>query len=277
MAQDGKPRSIRDIAHLYISRSKASASSGLVCVAGEDTRCFSGFHAANLAASFSLSGSPVRVIDRSGLLPNAGYFLLAPSSESFPRAGSSLRTVMGMAGIEIQFLRAGSAERSHPAADRLEIIHLPPLSRPEHFANELGGALGVEKAPALFVLLGTRFGRRSSLMDLVGKAWGPDAIALLQVREAQPPAAGEIDAAPGGPAGLETAGPDPISLGSVVGWEDLLGEGMAPPLRDPDAEFSRAYRSVAETVRFELKRLEKISGGLSSFDVIAGAGSGTRD
>jgi hypothetical protein len=77
-----KRRHIRDIAHLYISgsRDRTPAPRVTLVIVGENRACFSGFHAANLAAALSARGCSVRLSERSGLLPNAGFYLaLSPS------------------------------------------------------------------------------------------------------------------------------------------------------------------------------------------------------
>ena len=72
----GHARSIRDIAHLYITKPRDDYRA--IVVTGVDVETFPGFHVANLAAALSVLGRRVRVVERSGLLLNAARFLAMP-------------------------------------------------------------------------------------------------------------------------------------------------------------------------------------------------------
>ena len=138
MLNSQKPRHIRDIAHLYLSRIKKPVTSfppapALILVA-DDKRCLPGFHAANLAAGLSAKGLRVRFTETSGLLPNAGYYMFLPPERYIHWNRRKQGPIYsGMAGIKIGFQAAGlSSEPGTPAAKEIRIFHLPPVhTKPE--------------------------------------------------------------------------------------------------------------------------------------------------
>jgi hypothetical protein len=73
-----KPRHIRDIAHLYISRMPARINRHLVWVTAASRDCFSAYHAANLALGIARRGHVVELVEASGILPCTAYFLRLP-------------------------------------------------------------------------------------------------------------------------------------------------------------------------------------------------------
>ena len=80
MADNHKPRHIRDIAHLYISRLEKRDLSGTTSVflLGTTRDCFPGYHAANIAAGMTSIRKPVRVIELSSVWPCSAHFLSMP-------------------------------------------------------------------------------------------------------------------------------------------------------------------------------------------------------
>ena len=125
-----KRRHIRDIAHLYISgsRQREPAPRSCLVIAGENKRCFPGFHAANLAAALAVRGCDVRLHERSGLLPNAGFYLALPPARYIRWDKSESETDPGLAGVTVD-CSTGAVEafRGESPRAQVDFLHVPPL------------------------------------------------------------------------------------------------------------------------------------------------------
>lgn len=113
-----RARSIRDIAHLYISSQGGGPRPRTLVVGAVDRGTFPGFHVAAMAAAMAALGRRVRVIERSGLLANAGRFLALPAAVY---AGSRRSPVSALSGVELWY-------SDPPAAGQatVDIVHVPP-------------------------------------------------------------------------------------------------------------------------------------------------------
>ncbi|UCG52697.1 MAG: hypothetical protein JSW58_03880, partial [Candidatus Latescibacterota bacterium] len=125
-----KSRHIRDIAHLYISsvRSRSDSLSATLLIVGEDRGCFSGFHAANLGAALSAKGVSVHLFERSGLLPNSGFFMSLPPRQYIRWDKDVEAPIAGLGGAKISYtLKRSPALGDGARRPRVELIHLAPV------------------------------------------------------------------------------------------------------------------------------------------------------
>jgi hypothetical protein len=130
MARETRPRGIRDIAHLYLSKQvrKTPPRAVNLWIVGEEKRSLSAFHTANLAAALAVRNLQVCVFELSGLLPNvAFYFCLPPGMYLGRRAAPMKEFCPGLNGVSVVFdsapLLTGPDSRD---AVTVNIVHLPP-------------------------------------------------------------------------------------------------------------------------------------------------------
>lgn len=251
MLENRKPRHIRDIAHLYISRPQArtEAPTVSVCVAAENKRCIPGFHVANIAAALSVKNCPVRVLDRSGLLPNVGYYMSLNPARYIRRAVEGAGLTAGMAGVEIDCCPEGP--RVVPQAfryARVELVHLPPLSHEDRFeeaAREMKKRTGT-----VGILLILRVGPadESGRAGALAAELGPAATFSLVLAELHSGRAAE-------PVGPWAGAPGTVDLGRIVDWERALDDRVPPVIRSPGSALAQTYRSVSEALLFKVNDL----------------------
>lgn len=205
----GRARSIRDIAHLYLSARESAPRR--VVVAGADRACFPGFHVANLAAALARARYRVRVVEQSGLVVNAARFLALP-----PQVYASLAacppSASAIDGVEVWFDAPPEATASPRTVD---LVHVPPLEEPR--ALQRTAARWRDAVTAVFA-------RRPLL---------PVALPGARLVLVAPPP----DAAP-----PESWG----GLAVVTRWQRSLGDPLPACVRDPASRLSRAYATCAD-------------------------------
>lgn len=130
-----KPRRIRDIAHLYLSRKESDATvpePRRVLARAGGRYLFPGFHIANIAAALSARGTSVRLFELSGLQPNAAFFLAMPPRVYLDRPLEGQGAwISALGGVRVTM----SGDESLREAGRVngpcvDIVHLPPDPRP---------------------------------------------------------------------------------------------------------------------------------------------------
>ncbi len=179
-----RPRHIRDIAHLYISRSASKDGSPprRVYITPTSRECFGGYHTANIALGFAQKGYAVQLMEISDTLPCSAYFLRLPPSVylkqkaqgAAPSPGGPTDTFSAVGGIMVRFkappdvspdrqsepgfaagITAGLRRRTAGAVD---VFHLPPasdvdalrqaLDKTTEFGRADAGARAVVLAPS---------------------------------------------------------------------------------------------------------------------------------
>jgi hypothetical protein len=253
-----RPRHIRDIAHLYISRSASKDGSPpkRIYITPTSRECFGGYHAANIALGFAHKGHAVQLMEISDTLPCSAYFLRLPPSVylkqkapgGVPSPGAPTDTFSAMGGIMVRFkaphdvtpdnqaepvITAGLRRRTAGAVD---IFHLPPasdvdalnqaLDKASDFGRADAGARAVVLAPSVAEACeaGIRiFGRRPRI------AW-----VTMSLGE-------RSHNADGSQYGRQ-------HLGYLVGWRPLLADPLPCLVRDPESHVSRSYFSVCDAL-----------------------------
>jgi hypothetical protein len=269
MLENRKPRHIRDIAHLYISRPQPAAQTPTVSVwiVADHKCCFPGFHVANLAAALSVKNCPVRVLDRSGLLPNAGYFMALPSWVYIRWEEDSPGLSAGLAGVEVDCSSEEprvAPQSARPA--RAELIHLPPLSPEAPMREALQEAK--ERGRPANILLVLRTGRTldEGILPALGAELRSAATFALTLAEYPCGDSGE-------PTPSRAGEPGAIDLGRIVGWERALDDRIPPVVRTPHSALSQAYRSTAEALLFKINDLGRKIDATRVTGISVGAGS----
>jgi hypothetical protein len=254
MENHNKPRHIRDIAHLYLSRLPAKGKSrrSVIYVAAASGDCFGAYHAANIALCCQQQGHRVRLFELSGQLPCCGYFLRLPPSvyikqkKEFPREELS-----ALGGISISFsvpdpagdtrgpAQGVAAGFRRSSGSGLDIVHLPPAAsreaaeqalRSAEFLHEGVAPLSVRAVVlamddhAASVAGGRLFGKRNSI-DWV----------ILSLNRNRP--------------GGANTGVFRQSLGYLAGWRPLLADPLPCVVRDPESHVSRSYFSISEALQ----------------------------
>jgi hypothetical protein len=244
-----KPRHIRDIAHLYISRMSATdeALPKHVYVIGTARECFAGYHAANVALCIAQKGHAVQLVEVSGTIPCSAYFLrLPPQVYLKQKLQHPEDSVSGLGGVTVRFAlpsasqprgstRAGIATGlRRRSAGAVDVFHLPPVDELESLEGIMEEVSGIPGSQKCAVVLAPNqaeavdagrgvFGRRPAIqwktLSLVERRYGP----------------GEV------PAGAH-------SLGYLVGWRSLLADPLPCVVRDPDSHVSRSYASVCDAL-----------------------------
>ena len=135
MTGSARPRHIRDIAHLYLSRRKVPAAAAEegpgplhLCITSSGRNCMSGFHTANLAAALAERQSDVRIFDLSGAQPNASFYFSHPPALYLDYTGDGRqRFIPALPRVSIAFdLDARPRRVNSPGAPPVTIYHLPP-------------------------------------------------------------------------------------------------------------------------------------------------------
>jgi len=211
--QPHTPRSIRDIAHLYVSRRRQGARR--IILLGARREWFPGFHAANLAAAFALDGYAVRLVERSGLLANAGFFLALPPAVYAAPGRGEFSAVSAFGGVDVWFAPPppAFAGASQHESGVVELVHAPPLDAAseidyggEDVVYLIGDGADARRLP--------RPGPRSWVLLVGGEGVAP-------------------------PAGFAPAG-------SLSKWKRALRDTVPAVVRDPGSSLGRSYRGCCE-------------------------------
>lgn len=237
MADSDRPRNIRDIAHLYLSRrtGNARAFRSNIFVVAEHRRCVSGFHAANMAAAMSTLKARVRVFELSGLLPNIPfYFCDSPDVYLRLLVGSPRDFSPGLNGISITFdsVRLMS-DQPEDGGVQINLIHLPPVDAMDDYARFLEEFADRCPGDRWAVYLA---GNASSdgMGRLFTEALGASATFALSLggsHEFTRPARAAVR-----------------HLGSVGNWHSGVKDRVPVVFRNPKAGLAREYLSICESL-----------------------------
>ncbi len=242
MAVPHRTRTIRDIAHLYLSsRLNRSQSSPLnVFLIGEDRACFSGFHAANVATAFSLNPARVRVFELSGLLPNASFYFCHPAARYLQTERSSPRAFFpALSSISITFdsIRLMS-DPPDAAGLRVNVVHLPPLSEEAEFKSS--AAVLRERGHGEWWGLYLTRRESSSLGSLLRDRLGVSATFALSLGNVR-----------------EWGVSRDANLGHLKDWTAAIADRVPVVLRNPHAPLAREYRSICEAMLGRISALKR--------------------
>jgi len=285
-----KRRHIRDIAHLYISgaRRRDPAPRACLLVTGENKLAFPGFHAANLAAALAARGCEVRLHERSGLLPNAGFYLALPPTGYIPWNLADDETAIGLSGVTLDYAPRRDEEVSgETTRPQVDFFHFPPLSgvtpagepstheraSVEPAALECAALLRAQPRPILIVVVAGAGGPRPGIPAGFLGSLVPDVVMALRTGDSGLAGCG-VDGLPVGTCG-ET-GPDgsrgnmdrgdeilgktdlPFpEAGRVIEWEDVLADRVPAVVRAPDSALANAYLAAADAIRFKMDELRR--------------------
>jgi hypothetical protein len=236
-----RPRHIRDIAHLYVSRMRKPEHGRRLrlIVAGADRSCFPGFHTANLAVALAASGCAVRLLETSGLQPNAGFFLALPpdvylDGPALDAGGARAPSASALFGVDIAFGLGGAPAEASAGRAAVEVIHAPPAEFESAWREAAAASVEGFTGPVAVVVLDGAGGAGRRLL-----AGLPDPARGYVLRVA-------------GLRGASAAG-DIRDLGTVDRWHPALTDRVPPHVRDPESHLARAYRSVAEYILAETR------------------------
>jgi hypothetical protein len=250
MERNSKPRHIRDIAHLYLSRlpEKRNGRHSLLYIAASSVDCFGAYHAANIALCLQQRGQRVRLIDLSGNLPCCAYFLkLPPRVYIKQKKENPGEELSALAGISVCFEAPGShaakpggeegivAGFRPRAGSQIDIVHLPPASASDAAEAALRSCEslpGVRNATAAVLAPDDRTAQMAG-GRLFGSRSGIDWVTLALSRK---------------PRAEEHEGSFRQSLGYLAGWRPLLSDPLPCVVRDPESHLSRSYFSVSEAL-----------------------------
>jgi len=251
MDNSKKPRHIRDIAHLYLSRlpRKSGERRRRVFVLASSRECFGGFHAANIALGFVRNGFAVELIEASGRLPCAGYFLrLPPEIYIKHRTQSPNESLSALGGVSVRYSHApptGGANGPAPGlavgprrgrAGTIEVVHLPPAGDMEAMKNVLDvmpDAIAPSAVPRAVVLAPdearAREAGRNAFSGMPAVDWTTLSLEKRITTTDRPADTGH-------------------SLGYLVGWRTLLSDPVPCVVRDPESHVSRSYLSICDAL-----------------------------
>jgi hypothetical protein len=264
-----RKRHIRDIAHLYISGARHGEPAPHLClvIAGEDRGCFPGFHAANLAAALALRGCEVRLHERSGLLPNAGFYLSLPPSRYIRWEDSEGEPDSGLAGVTVDCSTgAVKVARGDSPRARIDLFHLPPMTEKTR-AMDYPALSGEEpKTPVIVLLVGGERVRDRVPAGFLERL-EPDTVLVFHTDGS---GAAEREAG-------SAADPAYSGLGAVTGWGIALEDRVPVVVRAPDSGLSAAYFAAADALRFKMDEFRRTIVGPASAEGSAGLRSGSAD
>ncbi len=265
MNETSKPRHIRDIAHLYLSRMQAAvpATQDRVVLCGDSRNCLPAIHTANIAAAFALGGAgsnaplDVRVFDVSGLLPNAGYYLGLPPQIYLRRhAGEGGASYPALVGITAGFTLSSQA-RQNPSLSRamLDIVHIPPLEFREQFNDSLSDLGKRPVKNTLFVFLQAE---DCSLAD------------------AKETVESRLEDAPCYSIGVEWTGDGWFRerIGTVSAWKSNVADRIPIVCRDPHSILARRYHSLVDGLTYKIRLQRKVNREPATGRLSAGLESG---
>lgn len=251
MDKTQRPRHIRDIAHLYLSRMPAGgrgADARRVLVTAVSRDCFSAYHAANLALGIARRGMEVELIEMSGMFPCAAYFLRMPPRVYLRhRTQSPGESLSALGGVSVRFSPDADSGTTEGAGEgittggrrrraaRVTLFHLPPASRQDLLDAALLRVLGsgAGAGERALVLAPDESMARETGRRLFNSRRGVEWKTLSLVKR--------ITAA-------ERLGIEGHSLGYLTGWRALLNDPVPCVLRDPESHVARAYLSVCEVL-----------------------------
>jgi hypothetical protein len=250
MKDSHKPRHIRDIAHLYLSRlpKKGGKRRRRVYVTAANRECFGAYHAVNLALGFARNGFAVELLEMSGVLPCAGYFLrLPPRVYIKHKARSPEEPLSALGGISVRFAAGpekGSENAPTPGlavgprqerAATVEVVHLPPatdIESLERSLSETAEAVSDGEVRALVLAsdeaeareTGRRVFRRRPTIDWTTLSLEKRITSAKRSKERR------------------------RSLGYLVGWRSLLSDPVPCVVRDPESHVSRSYLALCDAL-----------------------------
>jgi hypothetical protein len=243
-----------------------------VWITADDKRCFPGFHVANLAAALSVKNCPVRLFDRSGLLPNAGFFMSLSPQHYIRWGDNGVGSAAGLVGVEIDCSPRGCRKLTNvPKPARVEIVHLPPLSPSERLQETVCELKSRAGTVDILVLLRTArtpgeenpasvAAETSVAMDL-----RPAVTCAFNIAER--PRARAFEAS-----GQRAEESGAVDLGAVADWEGALDDRVPVVIRAPDSALSRAYRSASDTLLFKVNDLGRKFDATRALGISTGTG-----
>lgn len=237
-----RPRHIRDIAHLYLSRKRPPSgvrdvtgvpTSYLIHVSAQRRDLFPGFHVANIAAALSRRRIAVHIFEMSGVHPNSGYFFSHPPGIYLHASGhANGARLPALNGITLSF--ASSGERNPGSVEGrsvVNLVHGPPFgeAEPEQAPFSSGDPgqrwelLLVGADGASPVAGHGRTGSRTFVLEVEPVADGPSA-------------------------------PTPVrELGGLPGWRHSLCDRVPVVFRDPTSRLSLSYLSICDSLLGQIK------------------------
>jgi hypothetical protein len=245
MTESRKPRHIRDIAHLYLSRLQSPPSSprATLLVTGGGRGCFSGFHTANLAAAFAAKRLNTSLFELSGLLPNTGYFLALPPQRYIQwNADDNERAIPAMAGIKMCFsprVQLGFGRQA--GRPRMDLFHLPPVFPEQPFRSMLEGVRGRMDQHAVVLLFGTA--DDAGAPDFLKSALGHSLDCPIYCVSLDSGTSFSAD-------GDRRV----IDLGYLGLWERRLCDRIPIVMRVPESALARTYDSLCDTILFRINQ-----------------------
>jgi hypothetical protein len=247
MAESRKPRHIKDIAHLYISRLKSPSRGprSSLLITSNSRNCFSGFHAANLAAAFASKRMNASLFELSGLPANAGYFMALPPHRYIRwNKDEGARSIPGMAGVKISFtLDTRPSFGRRIGRPHIDIIHLPPVFPNQPFQSVIEKVRGEVDKRAVVLFLGMDAGEGLEFLKSALNQSTDWAICNLNLE------AGVSDM---------TAGDRRSSdLGQLGYWEGRLTDRVPIVIRVPESALARTYSSICETILFRINQSKR--------------------
>lgn len=252
MTESPKPRHIRDIAHLYLSRlqSPSRGPRATILITADSKRCFPGFHSANIAAAFASKRLNTSLFELSGLLPNGGYFLALPPHRYIRwNSDENDRAMSGMAGIKICYsLQAHPRFGSHTGRPQIDLIHLPPVSPRPPFQSVLESIRDFVGEQVLVLFLGMNAGTE---FEFLGSATeGSDEWTLCCV--------GLDD----GFSFMLKGDRRVTDLGRLGYWQGRLNDRIPIVIRIPESALARTYSSICDTILFRINQSMRKAGAL---------------
>lgn len=240
-AESRRPRHIRDIAHLYLSKKRngekpapSTVTVNLLLTSGERS-CFSGLHAANLAAAFCHRQADVRLFELSGVLPNASFYFSHPPRVYLNQESRSAGlAIPGLSGVTLSFDGTnGSGRNSKSQAIRVNLFHLPPAATIAAVAEEAGGITSHARGDRWGILLTRSTGTATEHCDTICRTLAPSQLLMLALQR-----------------GISTKAvhADVGDLGRLDNWERTLADRVPIVMRDPSSALSRAYMSICDSI-----------------------------
>jgi hypothetical protein len=249
MAESRKPRHIRDIAHLYLSRlqSPSHGPRATLLITSSSKKCFSGFHAANIAAAFASKCMNTILFELSGLLPNAGYFMALPPQRYIRWSVlEGERAIPALAGIKLSFsLRTHTGFGRNAGRPRIDLIHLPPVFPAQPFQTVLESLQEQVDKQAAVLFFDMDAGGDGGL---VKSALGRDTEWVIFNAN--------LDSETSAIAAEDRSN----DLGHLGYWESRLHDRVPIVIRVPESALARTYSSMCDTILLRLNHSIKKAG-----------------
>lgn len=237
-----RPRHIRDIAHIYLSRmrDRAAVPRLSLIVTSERKELFPAFHVANLAVAFSRRRAHVHVFELSGLHPNVCFHFSHEPRTYLPDPGRAARVIRAFPGITVGFDPAAAPPEGGPASDgygvRVNMVHLPPVRGRE------GTAAPPPPAGRDDYVWGLLLAGDETPGGETGGVFGacrPALSFMLRVQGAAPESLLAV---------ASDRAAEFTDVGVVDGWRHALAERVPVVLRDPGGRLALSYLSVCENL-----------------------------